>query len=241
LSEILPIIIMSLPSNNPIRISHVFNAASMMSNDPLTASDLDDFERRIGNRSPTPQDAIRFSDLSIRLTRVLSHSDIDKYRSAVEVLRKPKLPKIEQDSAKAIIRQCRDKALSASVDDQSKLKKQRERQEDIRGLRVRLVADPSQRGMIPFRKPGEYVLADMKGIRFAVHFDGESKPSEAQYYRSDLRLLCAACDTNDGKYRCSKCQREPYCSSECQRAAWREHKLCCGKTKSESVSKAQND
>ena len=165
--------------------------------------------------------------------RVLSQADIGKYNSCIAQQRDPKLTKQEQETVKESLQKYRAKVFA---DDSAKVKEKRDREETIRGRRVRLVSDPSQRGLVPNPPqiaggPVEWKFHDKEGALFAVLFDGESKPSEAHYHRSDLRLLCVVCDVNDGKYRCSKCQVEPYCSAECQKAAWREHKLHCSKSK----------
>lgn len=38
--------------------------------------------------------------------------------------------------------------------------------------------------------------------------------------------ICAKCG-NMATYRCSKCHNEWYCSRECQKVAWKQHKLVC--------------
>ena len=49
--------------------------------------------------------------------------------------------------------------------------------------------------------------------------------------------LCAACEkTRTNLKRCSRCRAVNYCSVDCQRAHWAQHKLACassGKTRSE--------
>jgi MYND finger len=32
-----------------------------------------------------------------------------------------------------------------------------------------------------------------------------------------------------GKLHCSACQNQWYCSAECQKASWKDHKITCGK------------
>ena len=38
---------------------------------------------------------------------------------------------------------------------------------------------------------------------------------------------CAKCGTRGAKQRCSTCKAVAYCSKECQRAAWKSHKITC--------------
>jgi hypothetical protein len=38
--------------------------------------------------------------------------------------------------------------------------------------------------------------------------------------------ICAKCG-NLATYRCSKCHNEWYCSRDCQKSAWKQHKLVC--------------
>lgn len=39
--------------------------------------------------------------------------------------------------------------------------------------------------------------------------------------------VCAHCKTGDGTYRCGRCNLVCYCSTECQKAAWKTHKMMC--------------
>lgn len=41
--------------------------------------------------------------------------------------------------------------------------------------------------------------------------------------------LCAFCSKADAAKRCSKCKKVFYCSAECQKADWKDHKTQCGK------------
>ena len=43
------------------------------------------------------------------------------------------------------------------------------------------------------------------------------------------RMNCGNCDKENPSFRCSKCKESQYCSSECQRAHWKAHKLECQK------------
>ncbi len=66
-----------------------------------------------------------------------------------------------------------------------------------------------------------------------MRFDGGGVPDpnasagDPTFFRDQLQLLCAACNVQDSKSKCGKCQRQPYCSVECQRAEWSTHKLMC--------------
>nr|XP_018900304.1 PREDICTED: uncharacterized protein LOC109032563 [Bemisia tabaci] len=47
---------------------------------------------------------------------------------------------------------------------------------------------------------------------------------------SNVEYRCATCHKSENEVpllRCSRCKRERYCSRECQRANWREHKSDC--------------
>lgn len=49
----------------------------------------------------------------------------------------------------------------------------------------------------------------------------------ARHYHMQQRKLCAGCAIADGMKRCSICKAVNYCSEECQRAHWLEHKRTC--------------
>jgi len=38
---------------------------------------------------------------------------------------------------------------------------------------------------------------------------------------------CASCNTSNAEYKCSRCRRVFYCSRDCQRRHWPEHKTVC--------------
>ena len=48
----------------------------------------------------------------------------------------------------------------------------------------------------------------------------------------DVECACAACNRPiDGRLKCGHCRGVRYCSRECQKAHWAEHKSCCLKAK----------
>ncbi|KAK8807372.1 hypothetical protein WA158_004131 [Blastocystis sp. Blastoise] len=49
-----------------------------------------------------------------------------------------------------------------------------------------------------------------------------------------MNTVCSYCKSNIGKYTCGKCRKVRYCSSECQKKDWPQHKLVC---KKESIVK----
>lgn len=130
----------------------------------------------------------------------------------------------------------RAKALNGDL---GEVQAKRRRKDDIEGLRVRLVSDASKRGTCAVhRQNGVFIsLAGMnRGYLYSVRFDGGGAvpnlnasvgAGDNEFFRDQLQLLCAACGVQDSKSKCGKCQREPYCSVDCQRAAWSKHKLVC--------------
>ncbi|KAG2389272.1 hypothetical protein C9374_014672 [Naegleria lovaniensis] len=46
-------------------------------------------------------------------------------------------------------------------------------------------------------------------------------------YRMKYRMNCAYCRSKLGKYLCASCHVERYCSVECQKAHWKDHKHLC--------------
>jgi hypothetical protein len=205
--------------------------------EPLTQSDLVDYEQRIGNKSPTMMDAMRFSILEMRVQKSLSHKDHSLYRQTILALKGTprQLTEEEKQKGQEVLRTLRNKALSS---DPEKVQVKRERKEDIYGMRVRLISDPSRRGLVPERRENEWRYGNgAEGVLFNVHFDGEAAPEKdniaKMFRRIDLQLLCARCD-KDGKFCCSRCQRERYCSSECQKVSWQVHKLSCRKPKAQA-------
>jgi len=40
-------------------------------------------------------------------------------------------------------------------------------------------------------------------------------------------IMCAKCTTKKGNFHCARCVQQYYCSRDCQRADWSEHKKKC--------------
>jgi hypothetical protein len=56
-----------------------------------------------------------------------------------------------------------------------------------------------------------------------VHAEYTGKDLTAE----ELKLVCGGCGKRDAPKVCSACSRARYCSVECQKGAWREHKSAC--------------
>ena len=206
---------------------------------PLTEDDLDFYELQFENPNiAIPiQDTVRYGLLALRVTQRLSRKKTYAYHEAIRALRKPACAtdaalKNENEETLRIIRA---KALAG---DRDKVQAGRRRHDDIHGLRVRLVADASKRGTcsaVRVANGYSYSPEFNRGECYSVQFDGGTTPDPQassgnkapEYFRDQLQLLCVVCNVQDGTSRCGKCQREPYCSVECQRAAWPKHKLVC--------------
>ena len=208
---------------------------------PLTEDDLDFYELQFENpQIAIPiQDTVRYGLLALRVTQRLSRKKTYAYHEAIRALRKPACATdaVLKNDNEETLRIIRAKALSG---DRVKVQAGRRRHDDIHGLRVRLVSDASKRGTCSaVRFANGYSISPEfnRGECYSVRFDGADVPTgnpgissgdkAPEYFRDQLQLLCVVCDEQDGTSRCGKCQREPYCSVECQRAAWPKHKLVC--------------
>ena len=189
---------------------------------PLTQEDLDDYRRRLQEKSPTPMDAMRFSDLSMRLSRRLCHKDKEIYDMSIRLLKES--PPVSAESravAETVVKRVESKALAA---DPAQVTEQRAKKERIEGLRVRLVSDKTKHGVV-LTETG-FVVVDDRGRRFQVKLDGET--TTCSFSRTELQLLCSVCG-EDAPNRCSRCTFQPYCSPACQRSDWDAHKPKCKK------------
>lgn len=188
----------------------------------LTQSDLDDYRRRLGEKSPSPQDAFRFADLQMRLSNKLSHKDSNAYQSAILLIKGKQGPPLSEDKKailEATIKTLEAKALGA---DKTTIVEKRTEKENIDGVRVRLVNDATKRGVVV---PEEWKFHDIEGRVFKVKMD--DGVTTATHSRTELQLICAKCNDKDGTSRCSRCLYQPYCGVVCQRKDWAHHKLNC--------------
>jgi hypothetical protein len=190
---------------------------------PLTQADLDDYRKRLGGKSPTPMDAMRFAELLMKLTDRLVDEDLQAYNNSIYVLKAQSGPLTAEKKvqAEAVIQRLETRALNA---DKSKVTASRMESNNIEGLRVRLVSDPSKRGMVvPHSSGGKF--CDKMGQLFEVQIDGQGTVSS--HRRTELQIICAKCNDKDGTNRCSRCRYQRYCSTTCQRADWADHKNKC--------------
>ena len=56
-----------------------------------------------------------------------------------------------------------------------------------------------------------------------------------------MAICCQKDCHNDGDLRCSRCKKVNYCSKECQRSDWKQHKKQCKKPEKERSSSKNND
>jgi hypothetical protein len=206
---------------------------------PLRQIELEEFERRHGHANTTEMDALLYASFATRVEKSLSHKDYALYKQTIRELNKTPstLSEAEKKNAQQVVQRLRAKAMSNNPE---KVEEKRKHKEDIKGLRVRLVADASKRGLILLQDVESFGVSCEygDGKLFLVHFDGDPAPSKKEYSVAQLKLLCATCGDKDGTYQCSRCKREPYCSAECQRASWPTHKLkCSGRKPPDSAQK----
>ena len=84
-----------------------------------------------------------------------------------------------------------------------------------------LSAVPYVEPMPPTFSPKEIASYDPR-TQYRVHIPGRLKPDTPH---------CALCGKVEERLqRCSGCHKATYCSRECQKAAWKEHKQICGKS-----------
>lgn len=189
---------------------------------PLTQADLDDYRRRVNEKSPTPQDAMRFGDLSMQITARLNHEDMQVYDQSICLLKKsPAGSPEEREMAEFVIKSIEGRVLTANPE---KVKDQRALKENIDGLSVRLLhEEPSKRGVVVSE---DWKFYSRGGRVFTVQIDGES--GTRTFDRLQLQLLCNVCKQDAAK-RCSRCKHAAYCSADCQSAEWSAHRPNCKK------------
>lgn len=177
----------------------------------LTQEDLDDYKRRMGRNSPTPQDAMRFAALQMALGKYLKGKDLEDYNKAIQNRDTATVEKLERK----IIRR---KDKPDHVDKRSNI------QVPV-GTRVRMKVDGKE-GVTCKNEDWVIVTPEDSG-RFTVQIANEEEPRK-DLKRNEFNVLCfnGSCRER-GTNRCSKCLQAWYCSQDCQRAAWKTHKPKC--------------
>jgi len=189
----------------------------------MTQADFDDYRRRLGENSPSPMDAFRFSQLSMAIDKFLSGRDREKYKDAIMVC-KGKAPG-NKKSAKELIRKIEEKTLRCSKEDIESIKSKNERREDNlpRGKKRVRVKDSGKKGkIISF-----YNVGGKGTTGLSIDFDDGN--TSDKYTLADVVILCDTCDERPGVKFCSRCKAANYCGIDCQRKAWKQHKKVCGK------------
>lgn len=196
----------------------------MLNPTPLTQADLDEFRARIGCRNPTPQHAFSFAMLLTKIQKRMSEKEVGLYSEAILCLREKPFPGTAEDRSMSekFIKVVERKALDARDKVVEKIAAKKERRSvGTRGKRIRLVANPAKRGIV---LKDCWVVQSNEVIELRVRFDSGE---EATVVRSDMQVLCAACDDKDGRLICSRCCMEFYCGPECQKRHWSTHKPLC--------------
>lgn len=189
----------------------------------LTQEDLDDYKRRIGRKSPTAMDAVRFGALSMALEKYLKGKDLDAYNKAI---RNRDMETVERLERKIIRR----KDKPGHVDKRSNTTLPL-------GTRVRMKAD-GKIGVTCRNAKWTIVTSPADEQVFTIQISDEDHPRQ-DVKRNDFNVLCFNVDWSErGTNRCAKCLQAWYCSRECQKAAWKCHKPNCkpfGQAKKEGV------
>ena len=166
--------------------------------DTLTQEDLNDYKRRLGRNSPTPQDAFRFAALQMALQKYLKGSDLEAYNNAISNRDMDAVNRLERK----IIRR-KDKPDHVDKRSNSKL--------DF-GARVRMKADGKD-GVICQNEDWQIMLSTDESL-FTIQIEGEDE-TRKDVKRSEFNVLCFNASCNErGTNRCSKCLQAWYCSRD---------------------------
>jgi len=193
---------------------------------PLTREDLEDYKRRLGERCPTPQDAMRHADLAMRLQANLRDTDYKAYNESILQLKRVQTGNGDDSasiSLKQKIQALEQKALSRNQDGRAKIEKKREKKDYLNRVRVK---DNGKKGTVGW----QFVQSSSRDLTFDIHFDdGSTNDADHRYYsKEEVTMLCDVCDEDAGS-RCSRCEKVYYCGRECQRLDWKTHKKTCNK------------
>ena len=68
-------------------------------------------------------------------------------------------------------------------------------------------------------------MGDMRRTPYKPPIPVASKYTGKEAIEASSYGFCAHCGRGDAKAKCGNCSQVAYCGKECQRAAWKEHKL----------------
>ena len=195
----------------------------------LTASDLAEYKRRLGERSPTPMDAMRFADLSMRVQSSLRDTDWNAYNACVQKLKQQQPNNNSRDDEEeAALRQkiavLERKILTRGAAGRAKIEKRREKKAFLSRVRVR---STGKKGEVGWKIQNSATADDAGDFDFKINFD-DGSTDDKWYTREEVVQLCLVCDEDAGN-RCSRCEKAYYCGRVCQRSDWPSHKRNCNK------------
>ena len=107
------------------------------------------------------------------------------------------------------------------------------KEKSLSGKRVQLPNGTKGRVAVLNDDNGWFLARGMEHVQLqpsfptVVRLDGEDDKT-TMALRGSLVVLCEVCDQVSTKV-CSKCKNQHYCSRDCQRADWKQHKKVCGK------------
>jgi MYND finger len=195
---------------------------------PLDQAQLDDFRRRLGERSPTPEDATIFSVLSMKIMERLTKEDFDSYKASIIVSKDSTYSTKERTMGAELIPLIEAKILSTDPTLREKIirKKQKSGLVTSDKQRVRTVDTPPRFGYVDVSGGvKDWTITTNSETLVTILFDDGTKERVAT---TTLKSVCSAAGCqNDGKLLCSRCRCSIYCTKDCQKRHWRTHKATC--------------
>ena len=153
----------------------------------LTQADLDDYKKRLGEKSPTSSDAMMFAALSMKLSKRLPPSVLKRYNDAI--LKLKKIKDDEVGTAASIIADIESKALNEDPKEIKKMADQLSKQNLFynHGQRVRL-REGHRCGTVDRPDMKSLLFDGTSGAQLDIRFDDTPGEETTKIYECDLQV-----------------------------------------------------
>lgn len=229
---------MTIPENNDL---HLILDAGTKGGSRVTRYHFEEYKRGCsGIDESSAYEFLRHWQLHSAISEVMTAQELAKYSKAIHFIKNREDNVSDEDIAKAEgeIAELELKVLDCPGFTNQQQQERAQSEQEKPSKRVKIVATGKKGTMQSSDGPAKLstealyrVTLDKSGDNTNKDKESSSSDDTVMCELTDLIFLCDVCDQDAGK-KCSRCKSAYYCSLDCQKQAWKQHKKVCTAHKS---------